>query len=158
MFTHRAHKDYIFKHTFNVPPLVPLVQYNFKQTIEEKKDIVFFVLLQIRGSNDTTCMCVFHLYSCVSIISQYCYIFSYMSYLYLLSVCVFYIFSISYHSFICYYVIIVTVCILKWKNEGKKLCFSCSMHCSGSIRIYIYIDISCITIYTHPSIFCHPLF
>ena len=74
MFTHRAHKDYIFKHTFNVPPLVPLVQYNFKQTIEEKKDIVFFVLLQIRGSNDTTCMCVFHLYSCVSIISQYCYI------------------------------------------------------------------------------------
>ena len=83
---------------------------------------------------------------------------SYMSYLYLLSVCVFYIFSISYHSFICYYVIIVTVCILKWKNEGKKLCFSCSMHYSGSIRIYIYIDISCISTYTNPSIFCHPLF
>ena len=58
MFTHTTQKDYIFKHTFNVPPLVPLVQYNFKQTIEEKKDIVFFVLLQIRGSHDTVHVCV----------------------------------------------------------------------------------------------------
>lgn len=74
---------------------------------------------------------------------------SYMSYLYLLSVCVFYIFSISYHSFICYYVIIVTVCILKWKNEGKNLCFSCSKHLIVDRSESIYIDISCISTYIY---------
>ena len=76
MFTHTTQKDYIFKHTFNVPPLVPLVRYNFKQTKSKEKKVTYcvFCTFQIRGSNDTTCMCVFHLYSCVSIISQYCYI------------------------------------------------------------------------------------
>ena len=49
MFTHTTQKDYIFKHTFNVPPLVPLVQYNFKQTRRKKGYCFFctFVLLQI---------------------------------------------------------------------------------------------------------------
>ena len=137
MFTHTTQKDYIFKHTFNVPPLVPLVQYNFKQTIEEKKDIVFFVLLYFYKSSWIYVSYRYYMYVCVSSLFVCFYYFSillhitrtrslsYMSYLYLLSMCVFYIFSISYHSFICYYVIIVTVCILKWKNEGKKLCFSC---------------------------------
>ena len=114
MFTHRAHKDYIFKHTFNVPPLVPLVRYNFKQTKSKEKKVTYcvFCTFQIRGSNDTTCMCVFHLYSCVSIISQYCYILQEpaLSLLYVLSlslvyVCVLHFFYLVsfFYMLLCYY-------------------------------------------------------